>query len=72
MLNNTSLEDRATSQGMLTIFISVGQLIGSAAVGLLTASLGAKNLYEYMFIGVAGLLLAMFVISFGLKKKQVI
>lgn len=71
MLNNTSLEDRATSQGMLTIFVSVGQLIGSAAVGLLTASLIAKNLYEYMFIGVASLLLAMFLLSFGLKKKQV-
>jgi EmrB/QacA subfamily drug resistance transporter len=67
MLNNTSLEDRATSQGMLTIFISIGQLIGTAAVGLLTASLVAKNLYEYMFFGVACLLMAMFVISFGLK-----
>jgi EmrB/QacA subfamily drug resistance transporter len=69
MLNNTSLEDRATSQGMLTIFISVGQLIGTAVVGLLTAALIAKDLYESMFIGVSCLLLAMFFLSFGLKNK---
>ncbi|HEY5592516.1 MAG TPA: MFS transporter [Paludibacter sp.] len=67
MLNNTSLQDRATSQGMLSIFISVGQLIGTAVIGLLTASMITKNVYEVMFANVAYLLLAMFVLSFGLK-----
>jgi len=67
MLNNTRLQDRATSQGMLSILIGVGQLTGTAVIGILTVSVITKNAYEIMFSGVAILLFALFILSFGLK-----
>jgi EmrB/QacA subfamily drug resistance transporter len=69
MLNNTSAEDRAISQGMLTIFISVGQLVGTAIIGLILASLSQTNSYQLIFTGVSFLLLAMLLLSFRLKNS---
>jgi len=69
MLNNTRLQDRATSQGMLSILIGVGHLSGTAVIGIITVSMLTKSGYEIMFAGVAFLLLAMFILSFGLKNK---
>lgn len=68
MLNNTSTEDRAVSQGMLTIFISLGQLTGTAVIGLLLASLPVQNSYSLLFIGVSILAGCMFLLAFRLKK----
>jgi EmrB/QacA subfamily drug resistance transporter len=67
MLNNTSVDDRAVSQGMLTIFISVGQLVGTAIIGLVLASLIQVNAYQNIFTGVAVLLFFMLVLAFRLK-----
>lgn len=53
MLNTTKPEDRAISQGMLTIFTSSGQLIGSAFFGLLLGSVVTVNPFRYIFITTA-------------------
>jgi len=71
MLNNTSAEDRATSQGMLTIFISLGQLIATALIGVLTASLIASGAYESIFMGTGALMLLMFFVAMGLSGEMV-
>jgi MFS family permease len=70
MLNNTTIEDRAISQGMLTIFISVGQLFGSAVIGLLLASLSVENVYPIIFTCISILLIIILMVSLGLKKKD--
>ncbi|MCX6261950.1 MAG: MFS transporter [Bacteroidia bacterium] len=66
ILNNTSAEDRATSQGMLTIFISIGQISGTAVIGLLLASMTGSKVFANIFTGVSILLLAMILLSFRL------
>jgi MFS family permease len=69
MLNNSSAEDRAVSQGMLTIFISIGQLIGTAIIGLFLASVSTGNAFQNIFAGVAILLALMFFLAFRLKNS---
>jgi len=61
MLNVTKPEDRATSQGMLTIFTSSGQLIGSAVFGLILGSVITVNPFKYVFLTAS---LALFVVLF--------
>ncbi|MCX6307770.1 MAG: MFS transporter [Bacteroidia bacterium] len=61
MLNVTKPEDRATSQGMLTIFTSSGQLIGSAVFGLILGSVVTINPFKYVFLTAS---LALFVVLF--------
>jgi EmrB/QacA subfamily drug resistance transporter len=51
MLNNTDVNDRAISQGMVTIFTSVGQLSGAAIVGIILAM--KSNSYNTLFLGLA-------------------
>jgi EmrB/QacA subfamily drug resistance transporter len=67
ILNNTAPEDRATSQGMLSIFISIGQITGTAVIGLLMASLAGGKVFVYLFTGLSALLLMMFLLSFRLQ-----
>lgn len=67
VLNNTLPEDRATSQGMLTILISIGQITGTAVIGLLMASLAGGRVFINIFSGVSVLLLIMFVLSLRLE-----
>lgn len=60
MLNEAPLTDRAAAQGALTIFISVGQLVGGALVGAIAASRGGGVPgYEtaFLVVGVISLLL---------------
>lgn len=71
ILNNTTAEDRATSQGMLTIFISIGQITGTAVIGLLLASMTGSNIFGTIFTGVSILLLVMILLSFGLENKVI-
>jgi MFS family permease len=61
MLNEVSVSDRATTQGIITVFISIGQMTGSAAIGTLIASnnvpvIGYKNVF--FIISLLALLLA--------------
>jgi len=67
ILNNTSAEDRATSQGLLTILISIGQITGTAVIGLLLASMTGSKVFGNIFTGVSILLLVMILLSFGLE-----
>jgi len=68
VLNNTSAEDRAVSQGMLTIFTSIGQIAGTAVIGMLMAST-ATGVFGTVFRGVVVLLTAMLLLSLWLEGK---
>ena len=61
MLNVTKAEDRAISQGMLTIFTSSGQLIGSALFGLILGSVSAANPFKFVFLSTS---IALFMVLF--------
>jgi EmrB/QacA subfamily drug resistance transporter len=70
MLNEAPAADRAAAQGALSLFTSVGQLMGGALVGALAASTGGGVTgYQsaYLFVGVVALLLT--VLSLGLKRQ---
>jgi len=67
MLNTTKPEDRAISQGMLTIFTSTGQLIGSACFGLILGSVVTVNPFRYIFITTACALFLIFFLALMLR-----
>lgn len=71
MLSVTLPEDRATSQGMLTIFTSSGQLIGSALFGLILGSAGTSNSFIYVFLSTAVALLAVLLLATRLRFSKV-
>ena len=61
MLNEAPVEDRAASQGALSLFTSSGQLVGGALVGAVAASLGGGVVgYQgsYLAVGAAAVILA--------------
>jgi MFS family permease len=72
MLSEANKSERSVAQGITNVFISVGQLIGSALVGALAAS-GATRLIGYgngyRFIGLAGVILV--VLTFFLKNRLI-
>lgn len=67
MLNVTKAEDRATSQGMLTIFTSSGQLIGSALFGLILGSVSVENPFVYVFLCTAAALFLILLLATRLR-----
>ena len=71
MLNEASVADRTSAQGMISLSTSVGQLTSSALVGAVAASLGGgvKGYgTAYMVIGIiAGI---MVLLTLGLKNRQ--
>ena len=69
ILNNTSQEARATSQGMLTILISLGQLIATALIGLISGHLSQSEVYVPIFATTGTLMLLLMVLAFGLQGK---
>jgi len=71
MLNTTKPEDRAISQGMLTIFTSSGQLIGSAFFGLLLGSVVTVNPFRYIFITTACALFLVLFLAWRLRFSKV-
>jgi MFS family permease len=51
MLNEVPDSDRATTQGMITIFVSMGQMTGAAVIGTIVASgKVALNGYKQVFV----------------------
>lgn len=70
MLNETSIVDRAVTQGMLTIFISLGQLIVAAMIGVVIANKEGTTGYENVFLYQSILLLLIIVIAFFLKNRR--
>jgi EmrB/QacA subfamily drug resistance transporter len=71
MLNEASAADRTSAQGLIALFTSIGQLMSSALVGAVAASMGGgvKGYGSaYMVIGVVAAL--MVVLTLGLKNQQ--
>ncbi len=71
MLNEVSASERALTQGLVTIFISMGQLTGGALIGALIASGGRLNAFVklFVFLGIANLV--MLFSSVFLKNRKV-
>lgn len=70
MLNEVGFEDRAVTQGLLTIFIILGQLTGSSVIGAVIASSGGIDGYKEMFLYISLLLIIIILLSFWLKNKK--
>lgn len=70
MLNETSAADRAVTQGMLTIFISLGQLSGAALIGVILAQTEGSQGYRNVFLLQAAMLAAFFFLAFLLKSRE--
>ena len=61
MLNEVSVNERATTQGLITIFVSIGQMTGAAIIGTIVASnIEAIKGYKqaFFFISIFAFLLA--------------
>lgn len=71
MLNEVSPEERASTQGILVIFISIGQLCGAAIIGVITTSLWGKEFgFSYAFLGMSGLSFLLMFAALLLKPKS--
>jgi MFS family permease len=70
MLNETSQVDRAVTQGMLTIFISLGQLTGAALIGVIIASASGVIGYKHVFLYQSFLLFLVIFLALRLKSKK--
>jgi predicted MFS family arabinose efflux permease len=67
MLNETTVTDRAVTQGMLTIFISLGQLTGASLIGVIIARVPDMTGYRNIFLYQALLLILVLGSAFFLK-----
>ncbi len=71
MLNEAAASERASAQGAVAIFTSVGQLISSALVGAVAASAGGGvGGYSAAYLTIGILAAALLVLSLGLKNRQ--
>ncbi len=71
ILNNTSQEARATSQGMLTILISLGQLVATALIGLLIATLSQGSGFVSIFASTGAMMTLLLILAFWLQEGPV-
>lgn len=70
VLEEARPEDRASAQGLLNVFLAIGQLAGAAIVGSVATSMGGGQVgYQGAFVVLAGITLAMLVVSFALGDK---
>lgn len=70
VLNEASPEDRAAAQGLLTVFMSVGQLLGAAIVGGVAASQGGGTPgYQAAFMVLAALTGSLIFVALALKGR---
>jgi MFS family permease len=70
MLNETSMVDRAVTQGMLTIFISLGQLTGASLIGVIIANKEGTAGYENVFLYQSLFLILIVSSAFLLKNRR--
>jgi EmrB/QacA subfamily drug resistance transporter len=71
MLNEVGAHERAITQGVLTIFISIGQIIGSQAIGSISSSgNNSADGYRRALFLLAGILLLSFFLSTRLKSRR--
>jgi len=72
VLNESRPEDRGAAQGLLTVFLAVGQLSGAALIGGVAASRGGGTAGYQLALLILGLLTALLVVAgFGLKSRAV-
>jgi EmrB/QacA subfamily drug resistance transporter len=70
LLNEVKYNDRTSVQGLLTIFVSTGQMTGAAGAGAVIASHGGnQNAYQLAYLLAAFVALLILVISFFLKNR---
>ena len=70
LLNEAPAAERGATQGVLTVFISIGQLIGAVVLGAVAAARGNDvGGYAVAFLVVGVVMLALFIASFGLKSR---
>ncbi len=70
MLNEAPASERGAAQGILTVFISVGQLVGSAVLGAIIASHGGNTAsYGAAFLLVAVAMAVLTLAAFGLRSR---
>jgi len=71
ILEEARPEDRASAQGLLNIFLAIGQLMGAAIVGSVAASKGGGQLgYQMAFLVLAIFCLLITGVSLSLKKAD--
>ena len=71
MLNEAGERDRAAAQGLLTVFLSIGQLGGAAVVGGVAASRGGGTVGYQSALLVLGVFTGLLVlVAIGLKGRQ--
>jgi len=70
LLDEIAATERASAQGILTVFISVGQLLSGALIGAVAASQGGGATgYREAFLIVGAVTMAMMIFAYGLKRK---
>ncbi len=71
MLNEATPADRASAQGVIAVFTSIGQLLSGALVGAVAASQGGgTGGYSSAFLVVAAVSLVLTLLGFGLKTRS--
>ncbi len=71
MLNEVSAGERAATQGLVTIFISVGQIVGSALIGVALAGVTGIAGYLNLFFVLSGIMLFLALLGLNLKPKHI-
>jgi EmrB/QacA subfamily drug resistance transporter len=72
ILNEVPSSQYSTAQGVLTLFLSIGQLVGSALVGAVAQSGGESvNSFTLAYLSIALLNTLMFILALFLKKRTV-
>jgi MFS family permease len=71
MLNEVRPADRALGQGILTLFLSIGQMTGAALIGIMIASRTIRlNGYHFAFLSIAIISIAIMLLSSQLKSRK--
>lgn len=71
LLNESQAGERAVAQGVITLFISIGQLVGGALIGAVVTSVGAGPAgYRSAFQVIAGVTFVLTLLALGLKRRD--
>jgi EmrB/QacA subfamily drug resistance transporter len=71
MLNAVDVSDRASSQGILIIFISIGQITGSVLIGAVAASMGdLVTGFKYTFLLMSAVSAVLLILAGFLQGKR--
>jgi len=71
MLNEVDIHQRALTQGLLTIFVSMGQITGGAVVsGMVAKYVVMLDGYKSVFISISVLIAGVLLISIRLRNRK--